>query len=336
MISNLIEKLVQKENLTFDEAISAMTSIMDGEATPSQFASLVTALRMKGETVEEVSGMASVMRTMSLHVDTENDLVDTCGTGGDGFGTFNVSTAAAFVAAGAGIKVGKHGNRAMSSKSGSADVLEALGVNIQLNSQQIAHCISETGFGFMFAQSFHPSMKYAAGPRREMGIRTVFNILGPLTNPAGAARQLIGVADPSFGELMANVLGKLGSEKALVVHGDDGLDEITISTSTTVWELEAGKVDSYKIKPEDFGIAVSSLENIKAGNAEESANLIRGVLGGEPGPSRDIVVMNAGATLFVAGISDTLNECMSISANSIDSGKAMKSLNEHIELSNAI
>ena len=212
MIGNLIEKLVQKENLTFDEAVSAMTSIMDGEATPSQFGSLVTALRMKGETVEEVSGMASVMRTMSLHVDTENDLVDTCGTGGDGFETFNVSTAAAFVAAGAGIKVGKHGNRAMSSKSGSADVLEALGVNIQLNSQQIARCISETGFGFMFAQSFHPSMKYAAGPRREMGIRTVFNILGPLTNPAGAARQLIGVADPSSGELMANVLGKLGGE----------------------------------------------------------------------------------------------------------------------------
>ena len=336
MISNLIEKLVQKENLTFDEAVSAMTSIMDGEATPSQFASLVTALRMKGETVEEVSGMASVMRTMSLHVDTENDLVDTCGTGGDGFGTFNVSTAAAFVAAGAGIKVGKHGNRAMSSKSGSADVLEALGANIQLNSQQIAHCISETGFGFMFAQSFHPSLKYASAPRREMGIRTVFNILGPLTNPAGADRQLIGVAAPSFGELMANVLGKLGSEKALVVHGDDGLDEITISTSTTVWELEAGKVDSYKIKPEDFVIPVSSLENIITGNAEESANLIRGVLGGEPGPSRDIVVMNAGATLFVAGISDTLSECMSISANYIDSGKSMKSLNEYIELSNGI
>jgi len=336
MITNLIEKLVQKENLTFDEAVSAMTLIMDGEATPSQFGSLITALRMKGETVEEVSGMASVMRTMSLHVETGNDLVDTCGTGGDGFGTFNVSTAAAFVAAGAGIKVGKHGNRAMSSKSGSADVLEALGANIQLNPQQIANCISETGFGFMFAQSFHPSMKYAAAPRREMGIRTVFNILGPLTNPAGAARQLIGVADPLFGELMAKVLGKLGSEKALVVHGDDGLDEITISTSSSVWELEAGKVSSYRIKPEDFGIAVSSLENIKAGNAEESAQVIRGVLAGEPGPSRDIVVMNAGATLFVAGISNTLNECMSISENSIDSGKAMKSLNEHVKFSNAM
>jgi len=336
MITSLIEKLVQKENLSFEESVSAMTLIMEGEATPSQFGSLITALRMKGETVDEVSGMASVMRAMSLHVDTENDLVDTCGTGGDGFGTFNVSTAAAFVAVGAGIQVAKHGNRAMSSKSGSADVLEALGVNIQLTPQQISNCITETGFGFMFAQSFHPSMKYAAGPRREMGIRTVFNILGPLTNPAGAARQVVGVADPSVGELMANVLGKLGTEKALVVHGDDGLDEITISTSSTVWELEAGKVRSYQIKPEDFGIAVSSLDQIKAGNAEESAHVIRGVLAGEPGPSRDIVVMNAGATLFVAGISNILSECMSISENSIDSGKAMKSLNEHIKLSNAM
>ena len=254
MITSLIEKLVQKENLSFEESVSAMTLIMEGEATPSQFGSLITALRMKGETVDEVSGMASVMRAMSLHVDTENDLVDTCGTGGDGFGTFNVSTAAAFVAVGAGIQVAKHGNRAMSSKSGSADVLEALGVNIQLTPQQISNCITETGFGFMFAQSFHPSMKYAAGPRREMGIRTVFNILGPLTNPAGAARQVVGVADPSVGELMANVLGKLGTEKALVVHGDDGLDEITISTSSTVWELEAGKVRSYQIKPEDFDL----------------------------------------------------------------------------------
>ena len=242
MIVNLIEKLVQKKDLTFDESKSAMTLIMEGEASPSQFGSLITALRMKGETVDEVSGMASVMRSMSLHVQSENDLIDTCGTGGDGFGTFNISTAAAFVAAGAGQKIAKHGNRAMSSKSGSADVLEALGVNIQLHPEQISKCIEETGFGFMFAQSFHPSMKYAAGPRREMGIRTVFNLLGPLTNPAGAARQVIGVADPSIGELMAKVLGRLGSEKALVVHGDDGLDEITISTSSTVWELERGHV----------------------------------------------------------------------------------------------
>ena len=336
MIVNLIEKLVQKKDLTFDESKSAMTLIMEGEASPSQFGSLITALRMKGETVDEVSGMASVMRSMSLHVQSENDLIDTCGTGGDGFGTFNISTAAAFVAAGAGLKIAKHGNRAMSSKSGSADVLEALGVNIQLHPEQISKCIEETGFGFMFAQSFHPSMKYAAGPRREMGIRTVFNLLGPLTNPAGAARQVIGVADPSIGELMAKVLGRLGSEKALVVHGDDGLDEITISTSSTVWELERGHVKKYQIRPQDFGLSVSSLDQIKADNAIESATLIRTVLAGEKSAARDIVLLNAGASLFVSGMSDEFDECISIGADAIDSGKAMKSLDDHIQLSNSI
>ena len=336
MIVNLIEKLVQKKDLTFDESKSAMTLIMEGEASPSQFGSLITALRMKGETVDEVSGMASVMRSMSLHVQSENDLIDTCGTGGDGFGTFNISTAAAFVAAGAGQKIAKHGNRAMSSKSGSADVLEALGVNIQLHPEQISKCIEETGFGFMFAQSFHPSMKYAAGPRREMGIRTVFNLLGPLTNPAGAARQVIGVADPSIGELMAKVLGRLGSEKALVVHGDDGLDEITISTSSTVWELERGHVKKYQIRPQDFGLLVSSLDQIKADNAIESATLIRTVLAGEKSAARDIVLLNAGASLFVSGMSDEFDECISIGADAIDSGKAMKSLDDHIQLSNSI
>ena len=336
MIVNLIEKLVQKKDLTFDESKSAMTLIMEGEASPSQFGSLITALRMKGETVDEVSGMASVMRSMSLQVQSENDLIDTCGTGGDGFGTFNISTAAAFVAAGAGQKIAKHGNRAMSSKSGSADVLEALGVNIQLHPEQISKCIEETGFGFMFAQSFHPSMKYAAGPRREMGIRTVFNLLGPLTNPAGAARQVIGVADPSIGELMAKVLGRLGSEKALVVHGDDGLDEITISTSSTVWELERGHVKKYQIRPQDFGLSVSSLDQIKADNAIESATLIRTVLAGEKSAARDIVLLNAGASLFVSGMSNEFDECVSIGADAIDSGKAMKSLDDHIQLSNSI
>ena len=336
MIVDLIDKLVQKENLTFDESKSAMTLIMEGEATPSQFGSLITALRMKGETVDEVSGMASVMRSMSLHVQAEDDLIDTCGTGGDGFGTFNISTAAAFVAAGAGQKIAKHGNRAMSSKSGSADVLEALGVNIQLSPEQISNCIEETGFGFMFAQSFHPSMKYAAGPRREMGIRTVFNLLGPLTNPAGAARQVIGVADSSVGELMAKALGRLGSDRALVVHGDDGLDEITLSTSSTVWELEGGHVKKYQIKPQDFGLSVSSLDQIKADNAVESAALIRTVLAGESSVARDIVLLNVGASLFVAGMSNKFDECISIGADAIDSGKAMKSLDEHIKLSNSI
>ena len=336
MIVNLIEKLFQKQDLTFDESKSAMTLIMEGEATPSQFGSLITALRMKGETVDEVSGMASVMRSMSLHVQTDNALIDTCGTGGDGFGTFNISTAAAFVAAGAGQKIAKHGNRAMSSKSGSADVLEALGVNIQLLPDQISKCIEKTGFGFMFAQSFHPSMKYAAGPRREMGIRTVFNLLGPLTNPAGAARQIIGVSDPTVGALMAETLGRLGSERALVVHGDDGLDEITISTSSTVWDLEAGHVKTYQIKPQDFGFSISPLEHIKADNAVESAALIRTVLDGVRSPARDVVLLNAGASLFVAGMSDKFDECISIGADAIDSGKAMKSLDDYIKLSNSI
>ena len=337
MITDLIEKLVQKENLTFDEAVSAMTLIMEGEATPSQFGSLVTALRMKGETVDEVSGMASVMRSMSLHVETESDLVDTCGTGGDGFGTFNVSTAAAFVAAGAGVHVAKHGNRAMSSKSGSADVLEALGVNIQLMPQQIATCLEKTGFGFMFAQSFHPSMKYAALPRREMGIRTVFNILGPLTNPAGAARQVIGVADPLVGELMANVLKKLDSERALIVHGDDGLDEITVSTTSTVWELKAKGVKTYQINPEDYRIELSPLDQIKADSVEESASIIGDVLSGKTGPARDIVLLNAAASIFVAkGGSSNFGHCVSLSKDSIDSLEARKALDEHVKLSNLI
>ena len=224
----------------------------------------------------------------------------------------------------------------MSSKSGSADVLEALGVNIQLSPEQISNCIEETGFGFMFAQSFHPSMKYAAGPRREIGIRTVFNLLGPLTNPAGAARQVIGVADSSVGELMAKALGRLGSDRALVVHGDDGLDEITISTSSTVWELEGGNVKKYQIKPQDFGLSVSSLDQIKADNAVESATLIRTVLAGESSAARDIVLLNVGASLFVAGMSNKFDECISIGADAIDSGKAMKSLDEHIKLSNSI
>ena len=224
----------------------------------------------------------------------------------------------------------------MSSKSGSADVLEALGVNIQLSPEQISNCIEETGFGFMFAQSFHPSMKYAAGPRREIGIRTVFNLLGPLTNPAGAARQVIGVADSSVGELMAKALGRLGSDRALVVHGDDGLDEITLSTSSTVWELEGGHVKKYQIKPQDFGLSVSSLDQIKADNAVESATLIRTVLAGESSVARDIVLLNVGASLFVAGMSNKFDECISIGADAIDSGKAMKSLDEHIKLSNSI
>ena len=237
MIKEYISKLVQGEDLSFKESIDVMTQIMEGESTPAQLGSVLSALALKGETVDEVAGMASVMRDKSTKVVASGDLVDTCGTGGDGLRTFNISTASAFVCAGHGAKVAKHGNRAMSGKTGSADVLEALGAGINLSPESVSECLFMTGFGFIFAQGFHPSMKYAAGPRKEIGIRTVFNILGPLTNPAGAKRQVIGVADESVGELMANVLGKLGSERALIIHGGDGLDEITITQNSTVWDL---------------------------------------------------------------------------------------------------
>ena len=226
-----------------------MEQIMTGEATPAQFGALVTALRMKGETVDEIVGMARVMREKSLHVDVEGVVVDTAGTGGDSSSSFNISTTAALVAAGAGAKVAKHGNRAMSGSTGSADVLEALGVNITLSPASVARCIDEVGFGFMFAQGFHPSMRFAAGPRREIGIRTVFNILGPLTNPAGADRQVIGVADPSLARRMAEALGRLGSHKALIVHGTDGIDELSISAETSVWSLENGVVTESQVTP---------------------------------------------------------------------------------------
>ena len=241
MIQDAIQMLVDGESLTADQAAAAMNEIMTGEATPAQVGSFLTALRIKGETVDEIAGMARVMREKSLHVSVEGDVVDTCGTGGDGSGSFNISTTAAFVVAGAGVTVAKHGNRAMSGSTGSADVLEALGVQIALSPESVARCLNEAGFGFMFAQGYHPSMRFAAGPRREIGIRTVFNILGPLTNPAGADRQVIGVADPSMADRMARVLGQLGSRKALVVHGSDGMDEITITGPSTSGSWRTGR-----------------------------------------------------------------------------------------------
>ena len=249
MIQEGIARVVEGESLSLEEAAQVMDEIMGGEATPSQFGAFVTALRLKGETPDEIAGMARVMREKALRVSAQGSLVDTCGTGGDGSGAFNVSTTAAFVAAGAGARVAKHGNRAMSGACGSADVLEAVGVKIDLSPESVARCLDEVGFGFMFAQRYHPSMRFAAGPRREIGIRTVFNILGPLTNPAGATRHLLGVADPSVGENMARVLGRLGSERALVVYGLDGMDEITLSDETQVWELRDGSVSSYRVTP---------------------------------------------------------------------------------------
>jgi anthranilate phosphoribosyltransferase len=333
MIREAIEAVVSGESLSMEAAAQVMNEIMSGEATPAQFGAFVTALRLKGETVDEIAGMAQVMREHSLHVQVDGPLVDTCGTGGDGSGTFNISTAAAFVAAGAGAKVAKHGNRAMSGSSGSADVLEALGAKIDLSPASVARCINETGFGFMFAQGFHPSMRFAATPRREIGIRTVFNILGPLTNPAGAGAQVIGVADASMASKMAQVLGRLGSRRAFVVHGSDGLDEISITGPTRIWELEDGNVSGYEISPEDAGLSRAPLNEIQASDAEASARIFRAVLEGEPGAARDIVVLNAAAALLAGELVGSLEEGVQAAAASVDSGKALQSIEAFIKLS---
>ena len=336
MIREAIEAVVSGESLSMEAAAQAMNEIMSGEATPAQFGAFVTALRLKGETVDEIAGMAQVMRQRSLQVEVDGALVDTCGTGGDGSGTFNISTAAAFVAAGAGAKVAKHGNRAMSGSSGSADVLEALGANIALSPESVARCIDETGFGFMFAQGFHPSMRFAAGPRREIGIRTVFNILGPLTNPAGAGAQVIGVADASMAAKMAQALSRLGSRRALVVHGNDGLDEITIADSTQVWELNEGAVSEYAISPEDLGLGKSPLSEVQVADTGQSARMLRDVLDGDTGAARDIVLLNAAAALLAGGQVDSLQDGVAAAAKSIDEGSAKSRMEAFIALSRSL
>ena len=322
-----LEKISSKVDLTYEEAADAMQLIMSGESTAAQFGSFVTGLRMKGETVDEIAGMASVMRKMALSVNYDNDLLDTCGTGGDGLGTFNISTAAAFVSAGIGIKIAKHGNRAMSSHTGSADVLESLGININLTPDQVSECIKISNFGFMFAQGFHPAMKHAGPPRREIGIRTVFNILGPLTNPAGAQKQLIGVSDPKVGNIIAQSLKRLGSEAALIVHGNDGLDEITLSDFSQIWILKNGEISSEKFYPESLGVNIQSLSKLQVNNSEESAKMIESVLDGIQGPSRDIVLLNSAAAIFISGHSDNFQDAFDKAKHSIDSGLAIKTLN---------
>ena len=333
MIREAIEELVGGRDLSTEQAAQAMNEIMDGEATPAQFGAFVTALRLKGETADEIAGMAQVMREKSLRVHVDGPVVDTCGTGGDASGTFNISTAAGFVVAGAGVTVAKHGNRAMSGACGSADVLEALGVKIDLSPEGVERCLEEVGFGFMFAQRYHPSMLFAAGPRREIGIRTVFNILGPLTNPAGAKSQVLGVADPSMAEKMAQVLGRLGSDHALVVHGNDGLDEITLGDATRVWEMTDGSVSTYSITPEEVGFARAPREALRAGSVEDSTRMLVEVLDGKPGPSRDVVLMNAAAALRAADKVATLEEGVTLAAESLDSGRARQALDGLVELS---
>lgn len=324
MVQQTLQKLIERRHLSEDEAVEAMTCIMDGAATPAQIAGLLTALRMKGEVVEEITGFARVMRDRSLRVHTDRrPLVDTCGTGGDVCKTFNISTTAAFVAAAADLAVAKHGNRSVTSRCGSSDVLEALGVRLDLSPERVGRCIDEVGIGFLFARAHHPAMKHAAGPRTEMGIRTVFNALGPLTNPAGATRQIIGVYEPDLCPLLAQVLANLGSEHALVVHGLDGLDEISTIGETTVSELRNGCVETYTLTPEALGLTPASPADIAPGaDAAANAALLLGVLEGERGPRRDIVLANAAAALVVGGAVDTLPEGVARAAELIDSGAA--------------
>lgn len=337
VIKEAIGKVVAGTDLSEQEMVGVMDEVMSGEATPAQIAAFITALRLKGETVDEITGAARVMRQKAARVDAAGDgdvLVDTCGTGGDASGTFNVSTTAAFVVAGAGVPVAKHGNRSISSHCGSADVLEALGVDLSLDPEKIGQCIKETGIGFMFAPVMHGAMKYAIGPRREIGIRTIFNVLGPLTNPAGANVQVMGVYDPSLIEKLASVLGKLGVKRALVVCGAGNMDEITITGRTRVADYSDGSVTTYTITPEDVGLNRATLEEIKGGEtAEASALQLRSVLQGEQGARYDMVLLNAGAALMAAGKADDLQSGVDLARKTLDSGAALAKLDALVAFS---
>lgn len=327
MIKEALAKVVTKTNLTEAEAEAVMREIMQGEATDAQIASYITALRMKGETVEEITGSARAMREKAVPIKLDAKYqVDTCGTGGDMAHTFNISTTAAFVVAGAGVTVAKHGNRSVSSKSGSADVLQALGVNIEIPSHRVEECIREVGIGFLFAPLMHLAMKYAIGPRREVGIRTIFNILGPLTNPARVTSQIMGVYAADLTAPLAQALGNLGAKHAFVVHGMDGLDEITITDKTRVSEYKDGTVKDYFIHPSDFGLPIGKALDLKGGDARENAAITIDVLKGQKGPRRDIVLLNSAAALAASGKTKDFQEGLKLAAESVDSGAAMKKL----------
>ncbi|MEC9315328.1 MAG: anthranilate phosphoribosyltransferase [Pseudomonadota bacterium] len=327
-IQAALKLVTQRQDLNAEQMRDVMNQIMTGHATPAQIGGFLIGLSMKGETVTEIAAAAEVMRSLATPVDIEGEhVVDTCGTGGDGASTFNVSTASAFVVAAAGAKVAKHGNRSISSSSGSADVLEAAGVNLELTPEQVKHCIDTVGVGFMFAQKHHGAMKHAIGPRREMGVRTVFNLLGPLTNPARASHQVLGVFEKKWVVPMAEVLQKLGSEHVLVVHAEDGLDEISIGAETHVAELKNNEIHSYTIKPEDFGMQRSDVGGLSVKNANDSLDIIKSIFNGEAGPARDIVVLNAGAAIYAADIADSLKDGVEQAAAAIDSGAASQKLN---------
>ena len=345
IITEAVRTLVDRGNLTRMEAAGAMEAIMSGAATNAQIAAFLTALRMKGETVEELIGFAQVMRQKAVKVRTRGAdvvaqtgtdremLIDTCGTGGDASGTFNVSTATAFVVAGAGLRVAKHGNRSVSSLCGSADVAETLGIKVELGPAKVAQCVDEAGIGFLYAPLLHTAMKHVMAARREMGIRTVFNMLGPLTNPAGANAQVIGVYAAALTDLLARALAELGTIRAFVVHGADGLDEISNTGESHISEVHEGVVRSSRVHPEDFGLARASIGDLQGGDREENAEIIRRVLAGEPGPRRDIVLMNAAAALVVGGKARELKEGVALAAQSVDSGAARRKLDALVALS---
>ena len=327
MIRETIQKVVDGQDLTERETVDTMNEIMSGEATPAQVASFITALRIKGETIEEITGAARVMREKSTKIHTKHPFViDTCGTGGDGAHTFNISTTSAFVVAGTGIPVAKHGNRAASSQSGGADVLKALGINIEIGPEQVGACIDDVGIGFLFAVTLHGAMKYAIGPRREIGIRTIFNALGPLTNPAGAQAQVLGVYAPTLTEPLAHVLKNFGTHRAFVVHGGDGLDEITTTATTQVSELADGEVNTYTLDPRGLGIPTAQPSDLKGGTPEENAEMTLSVLRGEKGTKRDIVLLNAAAAIVAGGKAEDITAGLAAAAESVDSGRALEKL----------
>ena len=336
MIRETIAGIVRGEDLRETEMMSVMKEIMEGEATPAQIAAFMTALRIKGETVEEVTGAARIMRQKATRIDARSSVVvDTCGTGGDGRNTFNISTTAAFVVAAAGLTVAKHGNRAVSSSCGSADVLEALGVKIDAAPEIVEECLQQIGIGFLFAPRLHGAMKYAIGPRREIGIRTIFNMLGPLTNPAGATAQLIGVYDPKLTEMFAGVLKNLGTKRAFIVHGADGLDEATVTAETRVSELNDGLIATYNIDPVDLFGETFAAADLLGGDAEANARITTEILSGETGARRGIVVLNAALAIVAGGKAGTIREGIAVAEGCIDGGAALKKLQGLIERSHS-
>jgi anthranilate phosphoribosyltransferase len=332
MIREAISAATAGESLSMDDAVTVMREVMEGEVTPAQLGSYLTALSLKGETPEEIAGFATVMREKSLRVAVDGTAIDTCGTGGDRKGTFNISTAAAFVVAGAGLTVAKHGNRAASGDCGSADVLEALGVRIELPPEAVERCLREIGIGFMFAPAYHPAMRYAAPVRREIGIRTVFNVLGPMTNPAGVPCQLIGVGYPEVAEKMAEALRLFGTHHAIIVHSDDGMDELSLGSDTAGWEVLDGEIRPYVVRPRDLGLPHATPEDLRGGDPAANAETMRSILSGTRGPVRDAVVLNSGAALVAGDMADTLSDGIELAAASIADGRAAEKLEAMVAL----